>query len=250
MHTPFGPPSGPSTPDPDHHGGFGFGPATPHPHRAAQLARRQARREFRRHLNDHAGDPCAPFGFGTGPGFRHGYGGPGFGPGFGPGPGLGFGFGPPGRRGHRRGHRGRRGDVRVAILALLAEAPMHGYEIIQQIAERSDGLWRPSPGSVYPTLQMLVDEGLIVGSETGGKKRLFELTAEGRDVAEQIETPPWEQITDSADQGQLNLRTAVDQLFGAVAQAAQAATPEQQQRVVDILNGARKSIYGILGETD
>src|SRR5690625_1622012 len=88
-------------------------------------------------------------------------------PGFGPGPGFGFGPGPRGgRRGHgRRGHgRGRRGDVRAAILLLLAERPMHGYEMIQQIAERSQELWRPSPGSVYPTLQLLTDEGLITAA--------------------------------------------------------------------------------------
>ncbi|MGV0624946.1 PadR family transcriptional regulator [Mycolicibacter minnesotensis] len=258
MNVPFGPPSGPFAEDPAHHGGFGFGPATPHQRRAAHVARRQARRDFRRQLRGHAVEHCGPFGFGTGPESV----GPGFGPGFGPdfrrgfgpgGPGFGgpaFGFGPGGHRGHRRGHRGRRGDIRIAILALLAESPMHGYEIIQQIAERSQELWRPSPGSVYPTLQLLVDEGLIAGSETDGKKRLFELTDEGRAVAEKIETPPWEQITDGADPGHINLRTATGQLFGAIAQATQAATPEQQQRIVDIVNSARKEIYGILGETE
>lgn len=178
---------------------------------------------------------------------RHGRrGGPGWGPDFGPG----FGFGPGGHRGHRRGNRSRRGDVRLGILALLNERPMHGYEIIHQIAERSQGLWRPSPGSVYPTLQMLVDEGLITGSETDGKKRLFDLTEDGRTAAQEIEVPPWEAITDGADPGQVSLRTATGQLFGAVAQAGQAATPEQQQRVVDIVNNARKEIYGILGEAD
>jgi DNA-binding PadR family transcriptional regulator len=267
MNIPFGPSDGPCTEDAEAPGGFGFGPATPHLRRAAHAARRQARREFRRQLRDHAVDHCGPFGFspghepggpgcgpGFGPDFRHGFGpgfGPGFGAGFGPGgPGFGFGFGPGGHRGHRRGNRSRRGDVRIAILALLAERPMHGYEIIQQIAERSQQLWRPSPGSVYPTLQMLVDEGLIAGSETDGKKRLFELTEDGRTVAAEIETAPWEEIADGADPGQINLRTAIGQLFGAVAQAGQAATPEQQQRIVDIVNGARKEIYGILGETD
>ena len=87
------------------------------------------------------------------------------------------------RRGRGRG-RGRRGDVRAAILELLAERPMHGYEMIQEIAERSQGLWRPSPGSVYPTLQLLVDEGLIVATESEGSKKLFELTEDGRAAAE------------------------------------------------------------------
>ncbi|MEB3022187.1 PadR family transcriptional regulator [[Mycobacterium] crassicus] len=239
MNIPFGPPGGPFTEGPGHPGGFGFGPV-----------RRQARREFRRQLRDHVGEHCGPTGFGVGfgPSFRRDFG-PGFGPEFG-GPGFGFGFGPAGHRGHRRGNRSRRGDVRLAILALLNERPMHGYEIIQQIADRSQGLWRPSPGSVYPTLQMLVDEGLISGSETDGKKRLFELTEDGRTAAREIEVPPWEAIADGADPGQISLRTAIGQLFGAVMQAGQAGTPEQQQRVVDIVNSARKEIYGILGETD
>ncbi|BBX20716.1 hypothetical protein MTER_01270 [Mycolicibacter terrae] len=261
MNIPFGPPGGPFTENTEEAGSFGFGPATPHQRRAAHAARRQARREFRRQLRDQAAEHCGPFGFspghepggpgfgpGFGPDFRHGFG-PVFGPGFGPG-GPGFGFGPGGHRGHRRGNRSRRGDVRIAILALLTERPMHGYEIIQQIAERSQQLWRPSPGSVYPTLQMLVDEGLISGSETDGKKRLFELTEDGRAVAEEIETPPWEEIADGVDPGQVSLRTAIGQLFGAVAQAGQAATPDQQQRIVDIVNAARKEVYGILGETD
>jgi DNA-binding PadR family transcriptional regulator len=127
---------------------------------------------------------------------------------------------------------------------------MHGYEMIQEIAERSQDLWRPSPGSVYPTLQLLVDEGLIVGSETEGSKRLFELTEEGRAAAEKVETPPWEQIAEDADPSQINLRAALGQLIGAVTQSAHAASGGQQQRIVDIVNNARREIYAILGETE
>jgi DNA-binding PadR family transcriptional regulator len=232
MSNPFTPPDGPFAGRP----GFGPGPG-PAQRRALHGAARQARRELREHLREHAGG--------------HGFD-PGFGPGFGPGgPGFGFGFGGGGRRGgSRRGGagRGRRGDVRAAILTLLTERPMHGYEMIQQIAERSNGLWRPSPGSVYPTLQLLDDEGLITASETEGSKKLFELTDEGRAAAEKIETPPWDEITEGADPGQVNLRAAIGQLFGAVAQSAHAATAEQQQRIVEILNNARREIYGILGE--
>jgi len=125
---------------------------------------------------------------------------------------------------------------------------MHGYEMIQQIAERSNGIWRPSPGSVYPTLQLLADEGLITASETDGSKKLFELTDTGRAAAEKVETPPWEVITEGADPGQVNLRAAIGQLFGAVAQSAHTATEEQQQRIVELLNNARREVYGILGE--
>ena len=127
---------------------------------------------------------------------------------------------------------------------------MHGYEMIQEIAQRTDGVWKPSPGSVYPTLQLLVDEGLIAGTESEGSKKLFALTDAGRAAAEKLDTPPWEQISESIEPEEANLRTAVGQLFGAVEQSAQAASPEQQQRIVGIVNNARREIYQILGESD
>ncbi len=217
-----------STPTPP----FGFGPAG--------FDRRHARREFRDHLRAHAAGPQGPFGpgFGPGPGFGSG---PGFGPGFGFGPGG----GPRGRGG--RG-RGRRGDVRAAILTLLTERPMHGYEMTQEISARSNGLWKPSPGSVYPTLQLLVDEGLITPVESEGSKKTFELTDEGRRAAGKIETPPWEEIAGDADPNAVNLRAALGQLFGAVGQSTHAATSDQQRRILDIINTARRDIYQILGE--
>jgi DNA-binding PadR family transcriptional regulator len=127
---------------------------------------------------------------------------------------------------------------------------MHGYEIIQEVAERSQDLWRPSPGSVYPTLQLLVDEGLIAGTETEGSKKLFELTDAGKAAAEKVETPPWDEIADGVDPAHLNLRAAVGQLFGAVAQSAHAASAEQHQRIIEIVNNARREIYTILSEDD
>jgi DNA-binding PadR family transcriptional regulator len=127
---------------------------------------------------------------------------------------------------------------------------MHGYEMIQEIAERSQNLWRPSPGSVYPTLQLLVDEGLLVARESEGSKKLFELTDEGRAAADKIETPPWQEIADGVEPGHANLRSAVAQLMGAVAQSAYTSNDEQQQRVVDIVNNARREIYQILGESE
>lgn len=239
----------PFTPTPGGFGhNFGFGPEQ---RRALHEQRRQARHEFREHVREHGTDRHGPFG----PGFQAGFGG--FGPGrggfgFDPRAGFGFGFGggPRGRRGG--GRRGKRGDVRAAILVLLADRAMHGYEMIQEISDRSGGLWRPSPGSVYPTLQLLVDEGLIVGTESEGSKRLFELTDEGRAAAEKVETPPWDEIAEGWKQapGQVNLHGAVTQLMGAVAQSAYAATEEQQARIVDIVNNARREVYNILGETD
>ncbi|MGE2732127.1 PadR family transcriptional regulator [Mycolicibacterium vaccae] len=212
MHHSCPPPDGPFDFDPRGFG-FGFGPT--------------ARRVGRGHRAEAGG-----FGFGAG----------GFGPGkFGPGPG----FGPRGRRG---GPRGRRGDVRAAILKLLTDRPMHGYEMIQEIHERSHQLWKPSPGSIYPTLQLLVDEGLLTSTDSDGSKKLFELTDEGRAAAEKIETAPWDEITEGADPAALGLRTAVGQLMGALAQSAQATTPEQRQRIVEVVNNARREVYQILAE--
>jgi DNA-binding PadR family transcriptional regulator len=127
---------------------------------------------------------------------------------------------------------------------------MHGYEMIQEIAERSQNLWKPSPGSVYPTLQLLVDEGLLVARESEGSKKLFELTDEGRAAADKIETPPWEEIAEGVEPGHVNLRSAVGQLMGAVAQSAHTANEQQQDRILGIVNNARREIYQILGESE
>ena len=226
--------------------GFGFGPgrsartSSTAPASPARFPRPRSRASREHDAGPGFGPRLRPGGFGPGRGFEFGFD-----------PRGGFGFGP-GPRGRGRGGRGRgkRGDVRAAILKLLAERPMHGYEMIQEIAERSQNLWRPSPGSVYPTLQLLVDEGLLVATESEGSKKLFELTDDGRAAAEKIETAPWEEITDGADPGHVNLRSAVGQLMGAVAQSAHAASDEQQERIVDIVNNARREIYGILGESD
>jgi DNA-binding PadR family transcriptional regulator len=161
-----------------------------------------------------------------------------------------------GERGFGRGrggrsHRGRRGDVRAAILALLVERPMHGYEIIQEISERSGGVWRPSPGSVYPTLQLLSDEGLVTSSGSGaGSRRAFELTEEGRTEAAKLETPPWAELAGQVDPQDVELRTAMTQLTSAVIQVAQAATESQKTRAIETLNETRRAIYAILGSTD
>jgi DNA-binding PadR family transcriptional regulator len=186
---------------------------------------------------------------------------PAFGPwargGFGefPPPPPGWGPGGPGHR-HRQGRRGpggrrgKRGDVRAAILALLAEQPRHGYEIIREIGERSGGFWKPSPGSVYPTLQMLADEDLVVSKDEGGKK-LFELTESGRAAAEQQDAvPPWEHIAHDVDPVEVNLRKAGATLAAAVMQVMHAGSEAQQARAVDVLNEARRTIYGILAEAD
>ena len=159
-------------------------------------------------------------------------------------------WGPPfggGRWQHRQGGRARRGDVRAAMLALLAERPMHGYEVIQELGERTGGVWQPSPGSVYPTLQLLEDEGLVTSVESEGRRR-FSLTDDGRAEAEKAERPPWEQFGEDDESGATNLRDAAIQLGAAVMQVARVGSQEQAEKVRDLLNETRKRVYGVLSE--
>jgi DNA-binding PadR family transcriptional regulator len=123
--------------------------------------------------------------------------------------------------------------------------------MIQEITERSGQFWRPSPGSVYPTLQLLSDEGLITSTEGSGGKRLYELTKEGQGVApKHAAAPPWEHIAQDVDPHDVNLRNAIGQLMGATMQVAHAASENQKQRAIEILNEARREVYAILGEVE
>ncbi|MFE3073999.1 PadR family transcriptional regulator [Streptomyces sp. NPDC059247] len=171
-----------------------------------------------------------------------------FGPGFGGGP-FGGGFGGGRGRGGGGGRgRARRGDVRASILALLKDRPMHGYEMIREIGERSDGAWKPSPGSVYPTLQMLEDEGLIVSESEGGKK-LFTLTDSGRAEAEEGPEAPWEEAGRGVDWEAVNeIRQAGFGLMEAFGQVWKTGSPEQRQKAVGVINEARKKLYLILAD--
>ncbi len=146
------------------------------------------------------------------------------------------------------GTRMGRGDVRAAVLALLAEQPMHGYQIIREIEERSDGAWKPSAGSVYPTLQLLTDEGLVAAEESGGRKT-YSLTATGREAAEAAsDTPPWE-TTGSRDGGRVTaLPKAGMELAQVAAQVARTGSPEQVTQAVDALDEARRKLYSILAQ--
>src|SRR5690606_38145304 len=142
-----------------------------------------------------------------------------------------------------------KGDVRAAVLTLLAEQPMHGYQIINEIAERSGGTWKPSAGSVYPTLQLLADEGLITAEEQNGRKT-YSLTGAGREEAEMAaEKPaPWEAFG-ARDGGHLTaLPKAGIDLAGAAAQVARTGSPEQVQQAVAVLDEARRKLYAILAE--
>ncbi|WP_330185791.1 PadR family transcriptional regulator [Nocardia sp. NBC_01503] len=186
---------------------------------------------------------------------RHGHGrgfGPDFGPGgFGPG-GFGPGGGPHFGRGRGRGGRGRRGDVRAAILLLLQERPMHGYELIQQIRERSQDVWRPSPGSIYPALAQLEDEGLVIIEKVAGRKTA-KLTESGTAYLEENRADlgdPWQDVKDGVGDQALDLRSLIGQLIGAAAQVAAAGTPDQAAKAAEVLTEARRSLYRILAEDD
>ena len=151
-----------------------------------------------------------------------------------------------GRRG--RGGRGRvhRGDVRAAVLALLAEEPMHGYQIMQELIERSQGAWQPSPGSIYPTLQLLTDEGLLTARDQNGRK-VFELTDDGKAAAETADgPPPWERL--AATVGSVDLRHLMSTLGGAVKQVASSGTDDQIDKAAEILTETRKRLYQLLAE--
>lgn len=155
--------------------------------------------------------------------------------------------GPPFRGGPRRA---RRGDVRAAILALLAERPMHGYEIIGELDERTQGAWRPSPGSVYPTLQMLEEEDLVAGEEADGKRR-FTLTATGKAQAEAAEGPkPWEALLEGGGPDLVTLRESLQATMHAVKQIFRVGTPAQQARAAEILADTRRRLYEVLATDD
>ena len=174
-----------------------------------------------------------------------GPGGPGFGgPGFGPGS-----WGGRGGRGGPRG-RARRGDVRASILALLKDRPMHGYEMIQEIDERSGGAWKPSPGSVYPTLQLLEDEGLITSEAEGGKK-LFSLTETGRSAADEGPDVPWENAGRGVDWETLHeIRQAGFGLMEAFGQVWKSGSKDQRDKALALVNETRKKLYLILADED
>ena len=203
--------------------------------------------ERRHHPHDHPGHDRSEHPRGR----RHG----GFGPGgFGgppipPDPGFGPEFDPRGERGrgHRRGRPGRagRGDVRTAILKLLGEEPMHGYQLMQAVADRTGGGWRLSPGAVYPTIAQLEDEGLVQVSREGGRK-LVTLTDDGRAHVETLgDVDPFAAFG-GEDGDRVDLRGAIGEVMGAAAQLARVADPAQLAAAAKVLSDTRRALYLIL----
>ena len=158
-----------------------------------------------------------------------------------------------GRGGRSRGrgysdrrYRANRGDIRAAVIALLAEDPMHGYQIMQELAERSKGAWEPSPGSIYPTLQQLADEGLVTSSDDGGRN-IFTLTEAGTAVNDDASTPPpWEDL--AGTDNFVGMRRAASSVMGATKQVAQVGSPEQVTAATEILTETRQRLYQLLAE--
>jgi DNA-binding PadR family transcriptional regulator len=187
--------------------------------------------------------------FRRGPGFggRGGFG-AGFGAGF---PGFGT-FGPDFGRGPGRGGRGRarRGDIRLAILSLLSEAPSNGYGLMKAIAERTENAWRPSPGSVYPTLSQLVDEEFIAATGEG-RQQTFDLTETGRAYVAEHSTEiaaAWSEATVDTDPRHDEFIGSAVKLAGVVKQFAFDASPEQRAAGKEKIDELRKALYNILAE--
>jgi DNA-binding PadR family transcriptional regulator len=172
-----------------------------------------------------------------------------FGPG-GRGEWAGFGFGPGGGGPRGRGRKARRGDIRTAALLLLAEEPRNGYQIMQEVQERSGDVWRPSPGSVYPALAQLEDEGLIRSEEHDGRK-LYALTDEGRAYVEErgTERPaPWEQMSGDVSSEYHELARLMREAASAFAQVMRTGSHDQLAKAREVLDTARRDLYRILAD--
>lgn len=151
-----------------------------------------------------------------------------------------------------RGRKARRGDIRTAALLLLAEEPRNGYQIMQEVEERSEGAWRPSPGSVYPALQQLEDEGLIRSEEHDGRK-LFALTDAGREVVKErgSERPaPWAQVGGDVGSQARELGKLMREFASAFTQVVQSGGESQMGKAREILIQARRDLYRVLADGD
>ena len=166
----------------------------------------------------------------------------------------------PGPGEQQRGPRVRRGDVRAAVLDVVREGslngePVNGYQVIQQITERSGGAWRPSPGSVYPTIQQLEDEGLIEADDERGR-RTFRLTTEGEEYVaanpDELDSvwAPFEARREQQSSEFAGLKPEIGQVMGAVWQILTTGTDKQRRDAVEILVETRRKLYGLLADGD
>jgi DNA-binding PadR family transcriptional regulator len=155
-----------------------------------------------------------------------------------------------------RGPRARRGDVRAAILDVLREEPLNGYQIMSQIAERTGGAWKPSPGSVYPTIQQLEDEGLLEGSTGPGQRKLkptpagWDYISAHRDELAAVWEPFEEPQPREAGGDFAALKPEIGQVMNAVWQIISTGTDQQRRDAIDVLVETRRKLYGLLAEGD
>jgi DNA-binding PadR family transcriptional regulator len=159
-----------------------------------------------------------------------------------------FRFGPPGGR----GPRARRGDVRAAALLLLAEEPRNGYAIMQAIQERTGGVWRPSPGAVYPALQQLEDEALVRQQDEDGR-RVYHLTDAGRTYVEERRgelVAPWDAVNQQVGEGGFAVFNVVRDLHVAAMQLAHVGNEQQVEQATRILTDARRALYRTLADDE
>ncbi len=148
----------------------------------------------------------------------------------------------------RVGPRMGRGDVRAAVLALLVEGPMHGYQMIREIEKRSGGRWKPSAGSVYPTLQMLADEGMV-NAEMSHDRKVYSLTDAGRDEAEKATgSAPWDTSSHWDNSSMGSVSKAGLELAQAVSQVVRMGSSEQHKEAAKVLDETRRKIYSILAQ--
>jgi DNA-binding PadR family transcriptional regulator len=151
---------------------------------------------------------------------------------------------------HGRGGRSvRRGNVRFAILSALEAGPMHGYQVIQELERRTDGRWRPSAGSVYPTLQLLEDERLVTSEEVEGR-RIYTLTDDGRTAAAEHPMAAAGGLeSESAGDGP-NLGRELKGVAQASMQIERIGAAETRKAAHDILVDARKRLYRLLADDE
>jgi DNA-binding PadR family transcriptional regulator len=145
------------------------------------------------------------------------------------------------------GRRMRRGDVRGEVLTALLDGPAHGYEVIRRLEEKSGGFWRPSAGSIYPTLQLLEDSGMVRASDQDGR-RTYELTDEGRAEAEQHAAKAAETSEDPDLRSRLGVRESAVSVIKAAVQVGHVGSPDQIERASGVLRQARQALYQILAE--
>jgi DNA-binding PadR family transcriptional regulator len=155
-----------------------------------------------------------------------------------------------GHHGHWAGGRMPKGNVRGLLLAALLDGPAHGYELMRRLEGQASGRWRPSPGSVYPLLQLLEDEGLVRGRASDGRsegRKVYELTEQGRTQADAGQLRDLAAGT-AAGSAHLDLRAETHRLHAAARQVGAAGDPAQVQQAVEIIRGARQALYGLLAQ--